>query len=170
MTTVPGSVPAVATARRVSHVGTRPRSSGRPGKIPCGTTARAPLWGRRCRTMPVTASAVVAFRSTRWVPSTRGKPNDVRPEISCGPSPVLPYATFRKPISAEKGHPVLRNDLITHLSRTDNDSVVVNLNGVLIDVEGVKAERDSVVLVINRDDLLETLTKIADGRMPIQRA
>lgn len=63
-----------------------------------------------------------------------------------------------------------RNDLITHLSRTDNDSVVVNVNGVLIDVEDVRAERDSVVLVINQDDLLETLTKIADGRMPIQRA
>lgn len=61
-----------------------------------------------------------------------------------------------------------RNDLIIHLSRTDNDSVVVNVNGVLIDVEGVRAERDSVVLVINQDDLLETLTKIADGRMRVQ--
>jgi hypothetical protein len=64
---------------------------------------------------------------------------------------------------------VQRNDLITHLSRTDNDSVVVNVNGVLIDVEGVKAERDSVVLVINQEDLLETLAKIADGRMPVER-
>jgi hypothetical protein len=64
---------------------------------------------------------------------------------------------------------VQRNDLIIHLSRTDNDSVVVNVNGVLIDVEGVKAERDSVVLVINQDDLLETLTKIADGRMSVER-
>jgi len=63
---------------------------------------------------------------------------------------------------------VQRNDLIIHLSRTDNDSVVVNVNGVLIDVEGVRAERDSVVLVINQDDLLETLTKIADGRMRVQ--
>jgi hypothetical protein len=69
-----------------------------------------------------------------------------------------------------KGGTVQRNDLITHLSRTDNDSVVVNVNGVLIDVEGVRAERDSVVLVINQDDLLEILTKIADCRMPIQRA
>jgi hypothetical protein len=67
---------------------------------------------------------------------------------------------------------VQRNDLITHLSRTDNDNdnVVVNVNGVLIDVEAVKAERDSVVIVINQEDLLETLTKIADGRMPVQRA
>lgn len=62
-----------------------------------------------------------------------------------------------------------RNDLITHLSRTDNDSVVVNVNGVLIDVEAVKAERDSVVIVINQEDLLETLAKIADGRMPVER-
>lgn len=62
-----------------------------------------------------------------------------------------------------------RNDLITHLSRTDNDNVVVNVNGVLIEVEGVKVERDSVVLVINQEDLLETLTKIADGRMSVQR-
>jgi hypothetical protein len=64
---------------------------------------------------------------------------------------------------------VQRNDLITHLSRTDNDSVVVDVNGVLIDVEGVKAERDSVVIVLNQDDLLETLAKIADGRMTVQR-
>lgn len=42
MTTVPGSVPGAATARRVSHVGTRPRSSGRQGKILCGTTAGSP--------------------------------------------------------------------------------------------------------------------------------
>jgi hypothetical protein len=65
---------------------------------------------------------------------------------------------------------VQRNDLITHLSRTDNDTVLVDVNGVLIDVEDVKAERDSVVIVLNQEDLLETLAKIADGRMPIQRA
>jgi hypothetical protein len=68
-----------------------------------------------------------------------------------------------------KGVPVQRNDLITHLSRTDNDSVMVNVNGVLIDVEAVKVERDAVVIVINQEDLLETLTKIADGRMTVQR-
>ena len=68
-----------------------------------------------------------------------------------------------------KGLPVQRNDLIVHLSRTDNDSVVVDVNGVLIDVEGVKAERDSVVIVLNQDDLLETLAKVADGRMTVQR-
>lgn len=62
-----------------------------------------------------------------------------------------------------------RNDLIIHLSRTDNDSAVVDVNGVLIDVEGVKAERDSVVIVLNQEDLLETLAKIADGRMTVKR-
>jgi hypothetical protein len=66
---------------------------------------------------------------------------------------------------------VQRNDLITQLSRTrtDNDSVVVDVNGILIDVEDVKAERDSVVIVLNQEDLLETLAKIADGRMTVQR-
>lgn len=64
---------------------------------------------------------------------------------------------------------MLRNDFITHLSRADNDSVVVDINGFLIDVEGVKTERGSVVVVLNEEDLRETLQKIADGRMPLQQ-
>lgn len=62
-----------------------------------------------------------------------------------------------------------RNDLITHLSRTDNDTVAVDVNGVLIEVEAVKTDRGMVVIVLNQEDLLSTLTAIADDRTPIQR-
>lgn len=47
-------------------------------------------------------------------------------------------------------------------------NVVVDVNGVLIDVEAVKTERDTVVVILNQEDLWETLQKIAAGRMPLQ--
>ncbi len=62
-----------------------------------------------------------------------------------------------------------RNDLITHLSRTDNDTVAVDINGVLVDVEAVTTARDRVVIVLDQEDLASTLAAIADGRTPIQR-
>lgn len=62
-----------------------------------------------------------------------------------------------------------RNDLITHLSRTDNDSVVVDVNGVLIDVEAVTIARGMVVIVLNQEELSDTLQRISDGRTPLRR-
>jgi hypothetical protein len=64
---------------------------------------------------------------------------------------------------------VLRNDFITHLSQADNDNVVVDVNGILIDVEAVTTDRGNVVVVLNQEDLTDTLRKIADGRAPVQR-
>ena len=46
---------------------------------------------------------------------------------------------------------MLRNDLITHLSRHDNDPVAVNVNGVLIDVDAVATEQGHLILVLNPD-------------------
>ena len=64
---------------------------------------------------------------------------------------------------------MLRNDFITLLSRPDDDSVVVEVNGILIDVEAVTTDRGMVVVVLNHEDLSNTLTRIADGRMPLHR-
>lgn len=59
---------------------------------------------------------------------------------------------------------MLRNDLITQLSQFDNDSVTVDVKGILIDVESVTTDRGSVVLVLNPDDLCSTLDHATDSR------
>ena len=58
---------------------------------------------------------------------------------------------------------MLRNDLITNLSQHDNDAVTVNVNGILIDVDTVTTARDSIVLVLDPEDLQSVLSKVADG-------
>jgi hypothetical protein len=46
----------------------------------------------------------------------------------------------------------------------ENDSVAVDVNGLLIDVEAVATDRGMVVFVLNQEDLYDLLTKVADGR------
>jgi hypothetical protein len=62
---------------------------------------------------------------------------------------------------------MLRNDLITQLSRQDNDPVSVDVNGILIDVERVTVARDDIVIVLNPEDLFDTLQKLASGRLSL---
>jgi hypothetical protein len=62
---------------------------------------------------------------------------------------------------------MLRNDLITQLSRQDNDPVSVDVNGILIDVERVTVARDDIVIVLNPEDLSDTLRKLASGQLPL---
>jgi hypothetical protein len=60
---------------------------------------------------------------------------------------------------------MLRNDLIVSLSEKDNDAVTVNVNGILIDVDSVSYDRESIVLVLDPEDLRSTLTQVASGRL-----
>lgn len=48
---------------------------------------------------------------------------------------------------------MLRNDLITRLSDHDNDTVVVRIGGILVDIESVSDDVGGIVLVLNPDDL-----------------
>jgi hypothetical protein len=65
---------------------------------------------------------------------------------------------------------VLRNDLITLLAQRNNDTVAVDVNGILIDVDAVTADRGNVVLTLNPEDLSDTVRQIASGRLPLQGA
>jgi hypothetical protein len=58
---------------------------------------------------------------------------------------------------------MLRNDLITMLSQHDNDPVTVNVNGIMIDVENVSTDRDSIVIGLDPDDLRSVLASVADA-------
>ena len=87
-----------------------------------------------------------------------------RPAFDVGNTNEQSYAFLLK-----RGSPLHRNDFITQLSQVDNDCVVVEINGVLIDVEEVRSDRGSVVAVLNPEDLADVLQKIADGRRPLQR-
>jgi len=62
----------------------------------------------------------------------------------------MPVSPNRRP---EATPPMLRNDLIVLMSAYDNDTVVADVNGILIDVESVDSDRESIVLVLNQDDL-----------------
>ena len=65
---------------------------------------------------------------------------------------------------------MLRNDLIVQLSGTgDNDTVTVDINGTLIDIEAVKSDR-GIVIVLNGEDLADVLGKIASGKQPLKYA
>jgi hypothetical protein len=57
---------------------------------------------------------------------------------------------------------MLRNDLIIMLSEYNNDTVTVNVNGILIDVDSVTTDRDSIVLVLDPEDLQSVLAKVAE--------
>jgi hypothetical protein len=46
---------------------------------------------------------------------------------------------------------MLRNDLITLLAQHDNDTVTVNVNGRLIDVQTVTTENGSIVIILDAD-------------------
>jgi hypothetical protein len=56
---------------------------------------------------------------------------------------------------------MLRSDLIVLMSASNNDPVTVDVNGILIDVESVDTDRESVVLVLNQDDLKSVLRQAA---------
>ena len=48
---------------------------------------------------------------------------------------------------------MMRNDLIIQLtSGKDNEAVVVDVNGVHIDVDAVTVTRDTIVIVLNPED------------------
>lgn len=62
---------------------------------------------------------------------------------------------------------MLRNDLITKLSEQDNDAVMVNVNGYLIDVDSVASVRGRLALILDPEDLQATLTQLAcASRLP----
>ena len=63
---------------------------------------------------------------------------------------------------------MLRNHLITLLSQSDNNTVTADVNGILIDVDAVTADRGAIVIVLNTEDLSETLREIASGRLALQ--
>lgn len=48
---------------------------------------------------------------------------------------------------------MLRNDLITRLSDHDNDTVVVRIGDILVDVESVNGDGGGIVLVLDPDEL-----------------
>jgi len=64
---------------------------------------------------------------------------------------------------------MLRNDLIILLSQRDNDTVTVDVNGILIDVDAVTFDRGTIVIVLNAEDLSETLRKTASCHLSGQR-
>ncbi len=56
---------------------------------------------------------------------------------------------------------MLRNDLILHLSQHDNDTVTVDVNGVLVDVDTVTTDRGSIVIVLDPEDMQNALSSVA---------
>lgn len=61
---------------------------------------------------------------------------------------------------------MMRNDLIIQLtSGKDNEAVVVDVNGVHIDVDAVTVTRDTIVIVLNPEDVTDVLRKVASGKM-----
>jgi hypothetical protein len=47
---------------------------------------------------------------------------------------------------------MLRNDLINLLAQHDNDTVMVNVNGRLIDVDGVATEKGNIAIILDLED------------------
>ncbi|MFI5496238.1 hypothetical protein [Actinoplanes sp. NPDC051859] len=56
---------------------------------------------------------------------------------------------------------MLRNDLIVLLSQYDNDTVTVDVRGIMIDIESVGTDRDSLVLHLHRDDVHSVMQNAA---------
>jgi uncharacterized protein YmfQ (DUF2313 family) len=57
---------------------------------------------------------------------------------------------------------MLRNDLITLLAEAeDNNAVTVSVNGALVDVDSVSAQDGSIVLLLDPEDLQDTLKRWA---------
>lgn len=59
---------------------------------------------------------------------------------------------------------MLRNDLINLLGERDNDTVTVDIGGILVDVDSVATDRGNIVLVLDPEDLRGTLEQVACGR------
>jgi hypothetical protein len=57
---------------------------------------------------------------------------------------------------------LLRNDLIAMLSQHDNNPITADVNGIMIDVEEVTVDRDSIVLILNQEDVTSVL-RLARG-------
>lgn len=51
---------------------------------------------------------------------------------------------------------MLRNDLINYLAQLDNDTVTVNVDGNLIDVDSVAYDRGNIVLILDPEGLQST--------------
>lgn len=74
-----------------------------------------------------------------------------------------------EPARSGKGNRVERNDLVSQLATdADDATVVVDVNGVLIDIEAVTTDRGSLVIVLNSEDVEDTLQKVASGRLPVR--
>jgi hypothetical protein len=58
---------------------------------------------------------------------------------------------------------MLRNDLITLLGERDNDPVSVSINGFMVDVESVAYMRGHIVLVLDPDEMSDSLKQLAAG-------
>lgn len=58
---------------------------------------------------------------------------------------------------------MLRNDLITLLGEQDNDAVTVDVGGILVDVDAVRNDRGSIVLLLDQEDLRNVLAQVASG-------
>lgn len=56
---------------------------------------------------------------------------------------------------------MLRNHLIALLSEKDNDTVTVDLSGILIDIEAVTGDRGCIVLNLNLEDVEEVVHRMA---------
>lgn len=56
---------------------------------------------------------------------------------------------------------MLRNHLMTLLSEKDNDTVAVDVNGILIDVDAVTIDRGCIVLVLNPEDMQGALGRMS---------
>ena len=59
---------------------------------------------------------------------------------------------------------MLRNTLMTLLGeKLENNAVVVKVGELLIDVEAVTDERESIALVLNPDDLSDAVKQLTSG-------
>lgn len=63
---------------------------------------------------------------------------------------------------------MLRNHLIALLAEKDNDTVTVNVGGILIDIDGVTDDRGCIVLNLDSDDVQNVLHRM-NLQMPTER-
>lgn len=58
---------------------------------------------------------------------------------------------------------MLRNDLITQLSQTDNDPVVVAVNGAFVDVDMVTTDQGRVILALDPEEIAAAFSNPSPG-------
>lgn len=63
---------------------------------------------------------------------------------------------------------MLRNYLIALLAEKDNDTVTVNVSGILVDIDGVTVDRGCIVLDLNPEDVQNVVHQMVSG-MPAER-